>query len=62
MRSHISAVEQKINTKSSTGAELVGVDGAMNFVEWIQLFVGEQIKSINADSILKKIGSDVVIE
>jgi hypothetical protein len=56
------SLKQKINTKSSTEAELVGVDNAMNFVEWIQLFVEEQIKSINDDSILKKIGSDVVIE
>jgi hypothetical protein len=75
MRSHTGAVlslgqgalmsmslEQKINTKSSTEAELVGVDDAMNFVEWIQLFVEEQIKSINDDSVLRKIGSDVVIE
>jgi hypothetical protein len=75
MRSHTGAVlslgqgalmsmslKQKINTKSSTEAELVGVDDAMNFVEWIQLFVGEQIKSINDDSVLKKIGNDVVIE
>jgi hypothetical protein len=75
MRSHTGAVltlgqgalmsmslKQKINTKSSTEAELVGVDDAMNFVKWIQLFVEEQIKSINDDSILKKIGSDVVIE
>jgi hypothetical protein len=51
MRSHTGAVlstgqgalmsmslKQKINTKSSTEAELVGVDDAMNFVEWIQLF------------------------
>jgi hypothetical protein len=56
------SLEQKINTKSSTEAELVGVDDAMNFVEWIQLFVEQQIKSINDDSVLKKIGSDVVIE
>jgi hypothetical protein len=75
MRSHTGAVlslgqgalmsmslKQKINTKSSTEAELVGVDDAMNFVEWIQLFVEEQIKSINDDSILKKIGNDIVIE
>jgi hypothetical protein len=75
MRSHTGAVltlrqgalmsmslKQKINTKSSTGAELVGVDDAMNFVKWIQLFVEEQIKSINDDSILKKIGSNIVIE
>jgi hypothetical protein len=75
MRSHTGAVitlgqgalmsmslKQKINTKSSTEAELVGVDDAMNFVEWIQLFVEEQIKSINDDSVLRKIGSDVVIQ
>jgi hypothetical protein len=68
MRSHTGAVlslgqgalmsmslKQKINTKSST-------DDAMNFVEWIQLFVKQQVKSINSDSVLKKIGCDVVIE
>jgi hypothetical protein len=75
MRSHTGAVlslgqgalvsmslKQKINTKSSTEAELVGVDDAMNFVEWVQLFVEQQIKSINDDSILKKIGNDTVIQ
>jgi hypothetical protein len=75
MRSHTGAVlslgqgalvsmslKQKINTKSSTEAELVGVDDAMNFVEWIQLFVEQQIKSINDDSILNKIGNDTVIQ
>jgi hypothetical protein len=75
MRSHTGAVlslgqgalmsmplKQKINTKSSTEAELVGADNAMNFVEWIQLFVEEQIKAINHDSILRKIGSNVVIK
>jgi hypothetical protein len=75
MRSHTGAVlilgqgalmsmslEQKINTKSSTEAELVGVDDAMNFVEWIHLFVEQQIKSINNNSILTKIGCDAVIQ
>jgi hypothetical protein len=75
MRSHTGAVlsmgqgallsmsmKQKINTKSSTEAELVGVDDAMNFVEWIQLFVEQQIKLINTDSVLNKIGNDVVIQ
>ena len=56
------SIKQKINTKSPTEAELVGVDDAMNFVEWVQLFVGEQLKSINSDSILKKIGSEIVIQ
>jgi hypothetical protein len=61
MRSHTGAVislgqgalmsmslKQKIETKSSTEAELVGVDGvddAMNSIEWIQLFVEQQVKS-----------------
>jgi hypothetical protein len=75
MRSHTGAVltlgqgalmsmslKQKINTKSSTEAELVGVDDAMNFVEWVQLFVEQQIKSINDDSVLKKIGCDTIIQ
>jgi hypothetical protein len=42
------SIKQKINTKSLTEAELVGVNDAMNFVEWIQLFVEQQIKSINS--------------
>jgi hypothetical protein len=62
MRSHTGAVlsigqgammsmssKQKINTKSSTEAELVGVDDAMNFVVWIQLFMGEQLKTVSSD-------------
>ena len=56
------SIKQKINTKSSTEAELVGVDDAMNFVEWIQLFVEQQIKIINDDSVLNKIGNEVVIQ
>jgi hypothetical protein len=64
MRSHTSAVlslgqgalmsmssKQKINTKSSTEAELVGVDDAMNFVVW---FMGEQLKTVSNDSALSK--------
>jgi hypothetical protein len=56
------SLKQKINTKSSTEAELVGVDDAMNFVEWIQLFVEQQIKLINTDLVLKKTGLDAVIQ
>jgi hypothetical protein len=53
---------QKINTKSSTEAELVGVDDAMNFVVWIQLFMGEQLKMVSSnDSALSKFMHESVI-
>jgi hypothetical protein len=68
MRSHTGAVlslgqealmsissKQKINTKSSTEAELVGVDDAMNFVVWIQLFMDEHMKTVSKESALFEI-------
>jgi hypothetical protein len=74
MRSHIGAVlslgqgalmsmssKQKINTKSSTKAELVGVDDIMNFVVWIQLFMGEQMKTVSKESALSKFMHETVI-
>jgi hypothetical protein len=74
MRSHTGAVlslgqgalmsmssKQKINTKSSTEAELVGVDDAMNFVVWIQLFMAGQMKTVSKDSALSKFMHETVI-
>jgi hypothetical protein len=74
MRSHTGAVlslgqgalmsmssKQKINTKSSTEAELVGVDDEMNFVVWIQLFMEEQLKTVSNDSALSKFMHQSVI-
>ena len=74
MRSHTGAVlslgqgalmsmssKQKINTKSSTETELVGVQDAMNFVVWIQLFMGEQMKTVSKDSALLKFMHETVI-
>jgi hypothetical protein len=56
------SLKQKINTKSSTEAELVVVNNAMNFVEWIQLFVEQQTKSLEDTSIIKKFGLGTVIQ
>ena len=39
----IISAKQKINTKSSTEAELVGVDDAMTFVMWIKHFFESQV-------------------
>jgi len=54
--------KQKINTKSSTEAELVGVDDAMTFVMWMKHFFQSQVKQMNEDSKLKPLGSDTIIE
>ena len=56
------SAKQKINTKSSTDAELVGVDNAMTFVMWMKHFFESQVRSINVNSPLKPLGSDITIE
>jgi hypothetical protein len=38
------------------------LNDAMNFVEWIQLFVEQQIKSINKDSVLTKKACKIIIQ
>ena len=56
------SVKQKINTKSLTEAELVGVDDAMTFVRWMKHFFESQLRSIHTNSPLKPLGSNVTIE
>ena len=56
------SVKQKINTKSSTKAELVGVDDAMTFVIWTKHFFESQVRPIDMNSPLKPLKSDVIIE
>ena len=56
------SVKKKINTKNSTEAELVGVDDAMTFVKWIKHFFESQIQSVDTNSPLKPLRSDVTIE
>ena len=75
MRSHTGAVlslgqggvltissKQNINTKSSTEAEIVGVDDAMRFVEWVQLFVKDQVEKVGASSKLRLLGKETIIQ
>ena len=38
------SAKQKINTKSSTEAELVGVGDAMTFVKWMKHFFESQVR------------------
>ena len=56
------SVKQKISTKSSTEAELVGVDDAMTFVMWMRHFFESQVQSVNMNSPLKPLRLDVTIE
>ena len=56
------SAKQKTNTLSLTEVEFVGVDAAMTFVIWIKHFFESQVKSINVNSLLKPLESDVTIE
>ena len=56
------SAKQKINTKSSTETELVGVDDAMTFVMWMRHFFESQVQSVNMNSPLKPLRLDVTIE
>ena len=56
------STKQEVNTKSSTEAELVGVDDSMTFAMWIENFFKSQVKYVLMSSLLKPLGSDVTIE
>ena len=53
---------KRLIPKSSTEAQLVGVDNAMTFVIWTKHFFESQVRSVNINSPLKPLGSDVTIE
>ena len=55
------SAKQKINPKSSTEAELVGVDDATTFVMWMKHFFESQVRYIHMNSLLKPLGSDINI-
>ena len=49
--------KQKVNSTSSTVAEIIDMDDAMNFEMWVKLFVEQQVLNLPIDSIIKKLGS-----
>ena len=75
MRSHTGAIltlgkgaltslscKQKINTKSSTEAELVGVDDAINFLMWVNLFITEEVAKVLEASVIKVMGNNAIVQ
>ena len=52
---------QKVNTRSSTESELVGVDDAIGFVEWASLYSKEQVKDYSPGHSLKDMGKKTVV-
>ena len=54
------SAKKKFNTKSSTEAELVGVDDTRTrtFVMWMKHSFESQVRSINVNFQLKPLGSD----
>ena len=55
------SLKQNINTKSSTEAELVGVDDAMNFVMWSKLFLDWQMQHHNDGLKRKSLGKTNIL-
>ena len=56
------SMKQKLNTKSSTEAKLVGCDDSMNFVVWTKLFVGWQTKDAEEKDRTKLLGRKTIIQ
>ena len=54
--------KQKLVTKSSTEAKLVGVDNAMTFVMWAKYFFEAQAADLSENSKLKCLGKQNIIE
>ena len=51
----------KVNSKSSTVAEIIRVNDAMNFVMWVKLFIGRYVETIPTDSVIKKVGTQPLV-
>jgi uncharacterized protein YeaC (DUF1315 family) len=56
------STRQKLNTKSSTEAELVGVDDAMSAVTWTRNFIEAQGQIVNSNTVLQDNQSAILLE
>jgi hypothetical protein len=54
--------KQKLNTRSSTEAELVGVDDAVNMILWTKLFLEEQGYNVDANILYQDNKSAILLE
>jgi hypothetical protein len=54
--------KQKLNTRSSTEAELVGADDAMNLILWTRLFLGEQGYDVLENIVFQDNKSAILLE
>jgi hypothetical protein len=59
---YATSVRQKLNTKSSTEAELVAVDDAMPQVMWTRYFLEAQGYEVNKSTIYQDNQSDMLLE
>ena len=56
------SVKQRITTRSSMESELVGVDDTIKFIEWISLYMKDQVKDYPIDDPLKMLGTKNLAE
>jgi len=54
--------KQKINTKSSTEAEFVGLDDALSYIIWARNFLGEQGYDIEPSLVYQDNKSAILLE
>ena len=54
--------KQKLNTRSSTEAELVGVDDAINMILWTRLFLDEQGYQVTENTVFQDNKSAILLE
>ena len=52
---------QKVNSRSSTEAELIGVDDAIGFVEWASLYCKDQVKKYPSKHPFKDLGKKNIV-